>query len=83
MTAHAKTEIRFIAQEELVIIRPHFRTSGDSSKAPSIQLAGERSELCCFEELWKRMSCESFLLVDNETSSMWKPSNRIRLFFAV
>ena len=51
MAAHAETKARFFAQEELVIVRAHFGSTGDTSKTPSIEFSGEAGELGSFEEL--------------------------------
>jgi hypothetical protein len=55
MAAHAEAETGFFAQKELVVVRAHFGSAGDASKAPSIELSGKAGEFGSFEELGKNL----------------------------
>lgn len=44
---HLQTEVRLFSDEEFVMECSRIRTSGDLTKAPSIQLASERRVFTC------------------------------------
>ena len=41
VAAHTETETRFFTEKEFVIVGPHFRTTGDTDKTPSVKLSCE------------------------------------------
>jgi hypothetical protein len=55
VAAHAEAEARVFSQEEFVVVRAHFGSTGHTSKAPSVELSGKAGELGSFEELGKNL----------------------------
>jgi hypothetical protein len=80
MAAHAKGQAGIITKEEFVVVGSHFRATGDSSKAPAVELASKRSKLGSLEVLWKHCSSKLLLLVDDEGSPVRQPGDGIRVF---
>ena len=54
-----------------MVVRTGFGTPCDACEIPSVELAGKAGKLGLFKVLGKDLRCETFLLINHETSAVW------------
>ena len=84
VAAHLHTEAMLAALEASVVVGASLGTSGDSNKAPTVELASKRRVLGLFVKVFRQhIRFEVLLAVDHESTAVWKPANDVGVLLVV
>lgn len=81
LATHLHTETKISSLEQLVVIGPSLRSSGDARKPPPVKLSGKAGKLGLLKILWQDFQGKLFLFINEESLSVWQPRDNIRDFF--